>query len=110
MATVRMAANAAMRFCGYFSIPAIDAFPVLTAGPRFAVKHPPVEAEAQAGGEGYQEPVFGMEAQGSAAASGSPFWRISNEMPSGERTKAILPSRGGRLMVTPLSISLRQKS
>ena len=27
-------------------------------------------------------------------------------MSSGERTKAMLPSRGGRLMVTPASISL----
>ena len=56
----------------------------------------------------YQAPVFAMESQGSAGPSDSPFWRISIEMPSGERTKAIWPSRGGRLIVTPLSISFWQ--
>ncbi|MNT58866.1 hypothetical protein D3C72_1963300 [compost metagenome] len=59
----------------------------------------------EAGSEAYQAPVFGMESQGSAGARLSPFCRISIEMPSGERTKAMWPSRGGRLMVTPWSIN-----
>ena len=33
-----------------------------------------------------------------------PFWRISMECLSGERTKAIWPSRGGRLMVTDMNL------
>lgn len=52
----------------------------------------------------YQAPVLPIEAQGSCDARLSPFCRISMEMPSGERTKAMWPSRGGRLMMTPLSI------
>ena len=53
----------------------------------------------------YQVPVLGMSAQGAAGASGSPFCSSSTETPSGERTNAIHPSRGGRLMVTPPSIN-----
>jgi hypothetical protein len=56
----------------------------------------------------YQTPVFGIESHGSCGGSGDPFCRISIEMPSGERTKAILPSRGGRLITTPLSCSFWQ--
>src|SRR5271169_704865 len=56
----------------------------------------------------YQLPVFGMLAQGSLAGSGVPFCNSSMEIPSGERTKAMLPSRGGRLIVTPLSMRLLQ--
>src|SRR5690554_5110436 len=52
----------------------------------------------------YQLPVFSMEAQGSALGLAGPFWSNSMEMPSGDLTKAMLPSRGGRLIVTPLSI------
>lgn len=51
----------------------------------------------------YQCPVFSMEAQGSCLASDGPFCRSSMEMLSGERMKAIFPSRGGRLITTPLS-------
>ncbi len=51
----------------------------------------------------YQPPIFGAEAQGSATGRFSPFCRISNEMPSGDFTKAMRPSRGGRLMVMPAS-------
>ena len=58
----------------------------------------------------YQAPVFGIEAHGSCAGFGPPFCRISTEMLSGERTKAMLPSRGGRLMVTPAFWSLSQKA
>ena len=54
----------------------------------------------------YHVPVFGMEIQGSQGSSAAPFCSSSMEMPSGERTNAILPSRGGRLMVTPFSASL----
>ena len=46
-------------------------------------------------------PIFGMVVQGSAGASAAPFCSNSIEMLSGERTKAMRPSRGGRLMVTP---------
>ena len=53
----------------------------------------------------YQAPTFGIEVQGSAGASEPSFCSSSMEMPSGERTKAMWPSRGGRLMVTPPSIS-----
>src|SRR4051794_23757672 len=59
---------------------------------------------------GYQLPVLGIEVQGSAGALASPFCRISIEILSGDFTKAMRPSRGGRLMVTPCSISLRQVS
>jgi hypothetical protein len=49
----------------------------------------------------YQTPVFGMLAQGSAGFNDGPCCSSSMEIPSGERTKAMRPSRGGRLMVTP---------
>jgi NhaB family Na+:H+ antiporter len=42
-----------------------------------------------------------MEAQGSRGGSAPPRCSSSIEMPSGERTKAMRPSRGGRLIVTP---------
>src|SRR3546814_19676318 len=53
----------------------------------------------------YQLPVFCIDAQGSFGGSDSPFCSSSMEMPSGERTKAMWPSRGGRLMMTPPSRS-----
>ena len=56
----------------------------------------------------YHEPVFAIETQGSCGALGWLFCKSSMEMPSGERMKAMWPSRGGRLMVTPASISLLQ--
>lgn len=49
----------------------------------------------------HQWPVLGIEAQGSWRGRGSPFCNSSTEWRSGERTNAIWPSRGGRLMVTP---------
>ncbi len=52
-------------------------------------------------GRRHHVPVLGIEAQGSAGARGSPFCSSSTETRSGERTKAICPSRGGRLMVMP---------
>ncbi len=52
----------------------------------------------------YQAPVLPIEAHGSCDCRFSPFCRISIEMPSGERTNAMWPSRGGRLIMTPLSI------
>ena len=55
-------------------------------------------------------PMFGADFQGSAGALASPFCRISMEMLSGERTNAMLPSRGGRLIVTPALCSLAQVS
>src|SRR5258708_3463983 len=56
----------------------------------------------------HQWPVFGIDDQGSAGGFGSPFCNSSIECRSGERMKAMLPSRGGRLMVTPIFISLSQ--
>src|SRR5712671_7474453 len=56
----------------------------------------------------HQWPVFGIEDHGSAGGFGSPFCNSSIECRSGERMKAILPSRGGRLIVTPIFISLSQ--
>ena len=50
----------------------------------------------------YQLPVFSMDAQGSAGACASPSCSSSSEIPSGDLTKAMRPSRGGRLIVTPL--------
>jgi hypothetical protein len=65
-------------------------------------------AEHDGGSWSYHEPVFAIETQGSCGALGWLFCKSSMEMPSGERMKAIWPSRGGRLMVTPASISLAQ--
>lgn len=56
----------------------------------------------------YQWPVFGIDNQGSCGAFGSPFCNNSIECRSGERTKAMLPSRGGRLIVTPAFCSFSQ--
>jgi len=58
----------------------------------------------------YQCPVFFIEAQGSWGGNGSPFCKSSIECLSGERTKAMFPSRGGRLIVTPAFISRSQVS
>jgi hypothetical protein len=55
-------------------------------------------------------PLFGIETQGSLGGNGEPFCKISIECLSGERTKAILPSRGGRLIVTPAFISFSQSA
>jgi hypothetical protein len=49
----------------------------------------------------YQTPVFAIDAQGSAGSSGAPCCNNSIEILSGVRIKAMWPSRGGRLMVTP---------
>src|SRR5690606_38176958 len=53
----------------------------------------------------YHLPTLGIDAQGSCGGFAPPFCSSSIEMLSGERTKAIRPSRGGRLIVTPMSIS-----
>ena len=60
------------------------------------------------GPRAYQWPVFGIDAHGSCGGFGSPFCNSSIECRSGERTKAMLPSRGGRLMVTPAFCSFSQ--
>lgn len=49
----------------------------------------PVTTREQVLALAYQEPVFSIDAQGSVGGSGSPFWRISIEMPSGERINAM---------------------
>src|SRR5882672_3020287 len=56
----------------------------------------------------YQWPVFGIEVHGSAGGFGWPFCNSSIECRSGERTNAMLPSRGGRLMVMPAFIRRSQ--
>ena len=53
-------------------------------------------------------PVLGIDFHGSLGGSASPFCRSSMDCLSGERTNAIMPSRGGRLMVTPAFMSLSQ--
>lgn len=53
----------------------------------------------------YQVPVFSIESHGSAGANGEPFCNNSIEILSGERTNAMCPSRGGRLINTPASIN-----
>src|SRR5262249_35122408 len=56
----------------------------------------------------YHLPEFGIDDHGSFLACASPFCSNSMEMLSGERTKAMRPSRGGRLMVTPAFIRRSQ--
>jgi len=68
---------------------------------------PPLRSRARGA---HQVPVFSMEVHGSCGSLASPFCRISMEMPSGDFTKAMRPSRGGRLMVTPASFSFVQKA
>jgi hypothetical protein len=51
----------------------------------------------------HQTPVFAIDAQGSCGGNDGPCCSSSMEMRSGERTKAMWPSRGGRLMVTPIA-------
>jgi len=58
----------------------------------------------------YQDPVFGMLVQGSAGGSAPPACSNSIEIPSGVRTKAMRPSRGGRLIVTPRAMNALQVS
>ena len=61
-------------------------------------------------GGAYQEPLLAMLVQGSAGGNASPACSSSMEMPSGERTNAMRPSRGGRLIVTPWAIKALQVS
>ena len=53
----------------------------------------------------YQWPILGADSQGSFDDSASPFCNNSIEILSGDRIKAMYPSRGGRLMTTPKSLS-----
>ena len=50
-------------------------------------------------------PVLGIDAHGSCLGFDPSFCSSSMEMLSGERMKAMRPSRGGRLMVIPAFIS-----
>ena len=56
----------------------------------------------------HQCPVLAMDFQGSCGGRGVPFCNNSIDWRSGERTKAMLPSRGGRLIVTPAFMSSSQ--
>ena len=68
------------------------------------------QANAWRTGAVHHFPVFGIDFHGSAAGSAVPFLRSSIDCLSGERTKAITPSRGGRLMVMPPFIRRSQVS
>ena len=90
-----------------------DARPARTAQAVVRAKcqlqlHPPASRGRQNAsphaGQTYQWPLFSMETQGSAGACAAPACNSSIDTLSGERTKAMRPSRGGRLIVTPLSI------
>ena len=61
--------------------------------------------EAEENVESHHDPVFSIDAHGSCAGSASPSCNSSIEMPSGDFTKAMRPSRGGRLITTPASCS-----
>ena len=56
--------------------------------------------------ECYQWPVFSMDAQGCIGSRALPFCRSSMDTLSGDRTNAMCPSRGGRLMTTPFRSSM----
>ena len=58
----------------------------------------------------HHSPVLGLFSQRGWGGSESPDWSNSMDMPSGERMNAMCPSRGGRLMVTPLSSSFAHNS
>ena len=75
-----------------------DATPYLSPVPR------------KRAGPAYHTPTLGAEAQGSAGGNAGPACKSSMEMLSGERTKAMRPSRGGRLMITPASFSRWQRA
>ena len=85
---------------------------VLEGAPLPAVQSQSTEAQVERGGippaRAYHTPVFGIETQGSAGGKDPPFWMSSIEMLSGVRIKAMWPSRGGRLMVTPALFNLSQ--
>jgi len=75
--------------------------------PSLQQRHDPIHAR---GFTLYHEPVLAMLVQGSAGGSASPACSSSMEMPSGVRMKAIRPSRGGRLIVTPRAMKALQVS
>jgi hypothetical protein len=50
---------------------------------------------------GYHSPILSIDDHGSWGGSALPFWSNSIEIWSGDRTNAMWPSRGGRLIVTP---------
>ena len=77
---------------------------------RQAVLRPGSPAMTGGARRPYQEPVLGMLAQGSAGGSALPACSSSMEMPSGVRMKAMRPSRGGRLIVTPWAMKALQVS
>ena len=68
------------------------------------------KAAASSGGGATEDPWGSAPASGSFGGSESPFCRSSTEMLSGERTNAMCPSRGGRLIVTPPSLSFAQSA
>jgi hypothetical protein len=80
---------------------------------RSQIDNAPIPSRKRSGAEppsSHHFPLFGIETQGSLGGNGEPFCKISIECLSGERTKAMLPSRGGRLMLTPAFISFSQRA
>ncbi len=53
----------------------------------------------------YQKPMFFIDFQGSLISKGLPFCKSSMEILSGDLMKAIRPSFGGLLIITPSSFS-----
>lgn len=77
------------------------------AFPHFQPRHDPISGR---GFQPYHEPVLAMVVQGSVGGSAVPACNSSMEMPSGVRMKAMRPSRGGRLIVTPRAMKALQVS
>src|ERR1700722_268710 len=75
--------------------------------PSPQLRHDPISA---LGFRPYHAPVLAMLVQGSAGGSAPPACSSSIEMPSGVRMKAMRPSRGGRLIVTPRAMKALQVS
>jgi hypothetical protein len=85
-----------------------SAVPQLSADLRYLPKADFGFLEIRARSACHQWPVLGIEVHGSLGGSGAPFCNNSMDCLSGERTNAITPSRGGRLMVTPAFINCSQ--
>ena len=84
--------------------------PVQSKAPVFLHPSRATIQSAPAGFQFYHEPVLAMLVQGSAGGSAAPACSSSMEMPSGVRMKAMRPSRGGRLIVTPWAMKALQVS
>jgi len=75
---------------------------------RLSPLRAPAQVLAKKPRQVYHLPVFGIDFHGSAGDRAAPFCNSSMDCLSGERTNAMTPSRGGRLMVTPAFIRRSQ--